>query len=996
MKSFNQILSEAPAKKKTVVFAFGRFNPPTGGHGVLIDQILREASANNADHMIYAATTQDSKKNPLSFADKLKYLKKFFPRVKFNTDPKIINPYAAVLDLCSKGYKNIIMIAGSDRLDQYRAIANYKGRVSKDGTASYSFDTFTVKQAGGTRVSITLEQVIKDVKAGREVDPKNISASLLRAAAIDPSSDFNVFSAILPKTADSATAKSLYNAIRRGLNVRENYIWEQKDMEDIHVLCLTAATGDYDGSTVEKIEKACKKQGIKFNAIQTKYAHINMMKASQNDVTIENYDGDGNQVSIDPVNTVAIVRGGVMNCQIGIGTMTVLQNCGVFMINEKGAMELCANKLQTALALKKHKLPHPKTAFVADESSIDDAVAAIGGKFPVVVKTLTGAEGIGVSIIDSDKSLKSVLQSLWKFGAEIILQEFIPGIKNDVRSIVLNGKLYASAKRDKAKGDFRTNLARGSKGGSIQLTPEEVELVERAARVSKCYYVGIDHIVVGGKPYIIEMNASPGSGNVYQLYDDEGKPTKEVDGQKLMDGLVEHLSHKTNWKLFSSVAVTDEIVVDGRKLVAKIDTGNSGYNSVHATDIKIDEKNHKVSFKLLGKYPMTKDIASRVRVKQGSSKDAIVRPVVYFPVEFQGRDFEEIKFSLQDRSHMKYSVLVGVRFLVQAGVQVDPKEMSADKPLPFEEEYKTKTGKPVSPPRDEKADLPKKYVSGLSVAQKKKREAQFAARADRPDSDPKAWKKLPGDPDKTAKKSQYSSAYKKKFGKASEEVEETVLNFIDSGRPISEVTRLEFKARQRGETHLAEAYRLLLDTHKRMVYSKFKGETKSVDEDFDWLVMGLYGKTRLDEVLEVGTDKINRTYRKDTPGQGKLNEEDEEKERDSLYKEWSKLVNMGPKELNDFIDSEEGKEAGLSRKESGKAGASGGKIKSGRDSARAIVRMLQRKKDSWKDNDWEWAKRQINFINRMKGAKGPMREPDGKATRKLLALKIWGHDPEKK
>ena len=91
------------------------------------------------------------------------------------------------------------------------------------------------------------------------------------------------------------------------------------------------------------------------------------------------------------------------------------------------------------------------------------------------------------------------------------------------------------------------------------------------------------------------------------------------------------------------------------------------------------------------------------------------------------------------------------------------------------------------------------------------------------------------------------------------------------------MTRLEFKARQRGETHLAEAYRLLLDTHKRMVYSKFKGETKSVDEDFDWLVMGLYGKTRLDEVLEVGTDKINRTYRKDTPGQGKLNEEDEEK-----------------------------------------------------------------------------------------------------------------------
>lgn len=104
---------------------------------------------------------------------------------------------------------------------------------------------------------------------------------------------------------------------------------------------------------------------------------------------------------------------------------------------------------------------------------------------------------------------------------------------------------------------------------------------------------------------------------------------------------------------------------------------------------------------------------------------------------------------------------------------------------------------------------------------------------------------------------------------------------------------------------------------------------------------------------------------------------------------------MSSKELSNFIDSDEGKEAGLSRKESGKAGSGGGKITSGRDSARAIVRMLDRSKDNWKDNDWKWAGKQVNFINRMKGAKGAFRESDGKPTRKLLALKIWGHNPEK-
>jgi hypothetical protein len=162
-----------------------------------------------------------------------------------------------------------------------------------------------------------------------------------------------------------------------------------------------------------------------------------------------------------------------------------------------------------------------------------------------------------------------------------------------------------------------------------------------------------------------------------------------------------------------------------------------------------------------------------------------------------------------------------------------------------------------------------------------------------------------------------------------------------------------------------------------------------VEGAWGWTAKGTRGP------LQIGTDQIVKTYKQDTPGERERLDEVADEEKDSIYKEWSKLVNMTSKELSDFIDSEEGQEAGLSRKESGKAGASGGKIKSGRDSARAIVRMMGRKKDSWNDNDWEWAKRQINFINRMKGAKGDMREKDGKPTRKLLALKIWGYDPEK-
>lgn len=126
-----------------------------------------------------------------------------------------------------------------------------------------------------------------------------------------------------------------------------------------------------------------------------------------------------------------------------------------------------------------------------------------------------------------------------------------------------------------------------------------------------------------------------------------------------------------------------------------------------------------------------------------------------------------------------------------------------------------------------------------------------------------------------------------------------------------------------------------------------------------------------------------------------LTDTEQDAENDATYKKWSKLINMSGKELEAFLDSDDGKEAGLSRKESGKAGASGKKITSGRDSARAIVRLLGKKKEDWESRDWDWANKQISFISRMKGSAGPLRDEKGRPTRKLLALKIWGYNPEK-
>lgn len=145
--------------------------------------------------------------------------------------------------------------------------------------------------------------------------------------------------------------------------------------------------------------------------------------------------------------------------------------------------------------------------------------------------------------------------------------------------------------------------------------------------------------------------------------------------------------------------------------------------------------------------------------------------------------------------------------------------------------------------------------------------------------------------------------------------------------------------------------------------------------------------------------KVNPEYTKATVKGGKTVWELERpkskkymavKADDPDYVKWRKLVNMSPAEVESFADSPLGKKAGLSRKEAAKKG-----IRSGRDSARAIVRMRRKPLSKWTDGDEEWMERQNSFVARMKGNKGPLYK-DGKPTRKLTSLKIWGHDPQKK
>lgn len=195
MKKYRQLVESLPSK--TVVFAFGRFNPPTTGHQLLVQFVKKLAQQNKADHAIYASRSQDTKKNPLSVERKLHYLNLMFPGINFKGANDQERTFIEAAKSLNKRYKNIIMVAGSDRVPEYtRILEKYNG-------TEFNFNSIKVVSAGE-----------RDPDAD---DTSGMSASKMRTFA--QKGDLQQFKKGLPATVREIDAKRLMNDVREGLGL---------------------------------------------------------------------------------------------------------------------------------------------------------------------------------------------------------------------------------------------------------------------------------------------------------------------------------------------------------------------------------------------------------------------------------------------------------------------------------------------------------------------------------------------------------------------------------------------------------------------------------------------------------------------------------------------------------------------------------------------------------------------------------------------------------
>ena len=191
-----------------------------------------------------------------------------------------------------------------------------------------------------------------------------------------------------------------------------------------------------------------------------------------------------------------------------------LEESGVRLFNSARAVEICDNKILTALTLN-GKVKTPKTIIAPktfervnynDKNFLKKSTEILG--FPLIIKEAYGSFGHQVYLANNYVEAEKIVDGLGY--KDFLMQEFISSsYGKDVRVNVVGGKVVSSMLRYN-DNDFRSNISSGGKMKQITLTPAQEELAVKACKIIGLDFAGVD-ILFGENdtPILCEVNSNP-------------------------------------------------------------------------------------------------------------------------------------------------------------------------------------------------------------------------------------------------------------------------------------------------------------------------------------------------------------------------------------------------------------------------------------------------------------------------------------------------------
>jgi ribosomal protein S6--L-glutamate ligase len=205
-----------------------------------------------------------------------------------------------------------------------------------------------------------------------------------------------------------------------------------------------------------------------------------------------------------------IPRIGASITSYGAAIVRQFETIGTYCVNDSAGISTSRDKLYAHQIMARARIGMPNTAFANSPRDTGNIIGLVGTA-PLIVKLLESTQGKGVVMAETKKAAESVIDAFRGLKANFLVQDFVKeAAGEDIRCLVIDGKVVASMKRKGAEGDFRSNLHRGGSAKSVRITREERETVIRAARAFDLGLAGVDLLRSETGPKVLEVNSSPG------------------------------------------------------------------------------------------------------------------------------------------------------------------------------------------------------------------------------------------------------------------------------------------------------------------------------------------------------------------------------------------------------------------------------------------------------------------------------------------------------
>jgi len=271
----------------------------------------------------------------------------------------------------------------------------------------------------------------------------------------------------------------------------------------------------------QRLQQACEQRGITLDILDPNRMLIKLaVEQGQSVLQLyyqagETYDKNRPLPQLLANYDAVLPRFGTTSTAMGCRVLRYFEAKQVKVLNHSTAFALARDKWLSLQALVAAQIAVPASSFAGELCSVEGHLTQ--HQIPLVAKTLSGSQGVGVMLAESKQNAQSVLAVLQQAKLGYLLQDFVAESKGqDIRAFVICDRVVAAMQRSGSEGEFRANIHLGGKAQAIILTEAEQQLAVQAAKAIGLEVAGVDLIRSASELLVLEVNASPGLEGIEQ------------------------------------------------------------------------------------------------------------------------------------------------------------------------------------------------------------------------------------------------------------------------------------------------------------------------------------------------------------------------------------------------------------------------------------------------------------------------------------------------